>query len=156
MKRWFHLTLVCCLLLCLCLSFAQAVGLNHDLPIVGFRACFDRGRELASDAPTVSVVTSMRFDQPRAGPLRSLIHDCASTAGHLGPPGSETHAPPEPIGPGRVAGLAVKPATPKPTPSSTVRRENTGSNHQFQKFGVLQQPLANGLKVSPPLVGYIS
>jgi hypothetical protein len=100
MKRWFHLTLVCCVLLCLCLSFAQAAD------IVGLRPEFDRGRQPASDALTVSVVTSMRFDQPRAGPLRSLIHDCASTAGHLGPPGSETHGPPESIGPGRVAGQA--------------------------------------------------
>jgi len=106
MKRWFHLTLVCCLLLCLCLGFAQAVDMNHDLPIVDLRPEFDRGREPASDAPTVSVVTSMRFDQPRAGPLRSLIHDCASTADHLGPPGSEAHGPPEPIGPGQVAGQA--------------------------------------------------
>jgi hypothetical protein len=48
-----------------------------------------------------------------------------------------------PIGPGRVAGPAIKPATPKPTPSSTIRRENTGSNHQFQNFGVSQQPLAS-------------
>ena len=106
MKRWFPLTLVCCVLLCLCLSFAQAVDMNHDLPIVGLRPEFDRGRQPASDALTVSVVTSMRFDQPRAGPLRSLIHDCASTAGHLGPPGSETHGLPESIGPGRVAGQA--------------------------------------------------
>src|SRR6266851_5091829 len=48
----------------------------------------------------------------------------------------------------RVAGPAVTPATPKPTPSSTIRRENTGSNHQFPKFGVSQQPLAR-----PPQVG---
>jgi hypothetical protein len=104
MKRWFHLTLVC-VLLCLCLSFAQAVDMNHDLPIVGLRPEFDRGRQPAA-ALTVSVITSMRFDQHRAGPLRSLIQDCASTAGHLGPPGSETHGPPESIGPGRVAGQA--------------------------------------------------
>lgn len=106
MKRWFHLTLVCCVLLCLCLSVAQAVDMNHDLPIVGLRPEFDRGRQPASDALTVWVITSMRFDQPRAGPLRSLIHDCASTAGHLGPPGWETHGPPESIGPWRVAGQA--------------------------------------------------
>jgi hypothetical protein len=118
MKRWFYLALVCCLLLCLCLSLPQTVDPNHDLPIVGLRPEFDRGREPASDAPTVSVVTSMRCDQPRAGPLRSLILDCASTAGHLGPPGSKTHGPPGPIGPGRVAGQAVKPATPTNTSST--------------------------------------
>jgi hypothetical protein len=65
MRPWFRLTLVCCVLLCLCLSFAQAVDMNHDLPIVGLRPEFDRGRQPASDALTVSVVTSMRFDQPR-------------------------------------------------------------------------------------------
>jgi hypothetical protein len=111
MKRWFRLTLVCCallclflccVLLCLCLSLPQAVGLNHGLQIVGLRSYFDRGTESASDAPTVSVVRSMRFDQPRAGPLRSLILDGEWTASNLGPPGSETHAPPEPIGHGRV------------------------------------------------------
>ena len=118
MKFWFPLTLVCCLLLCLCLGLPQAVDLNHGLPIVGLRPEFDR--EPASDAPTVSVVTSMRFDQPRAGPLASLIHDCESTAGHVGPPGSETHGPPILIGPGRVAGQAVKPATPTNTSSSLV------------------------------------
>ena len=122
MKRWFHLTLVCCILLALCLSFAQAVDLNLDLPIVGLRPEFDRGREPASDAPTVSVVTSMRFDPPRAGPLRSLIHDCASTAGHLGPPGWETHGPPERIGPGRVAGKRSRQQTPTNTPSALFSR----------------------------------
>ena len=132
MKRWFHLTLVCCILLALCLSFAQAVDLNLDLPIVGLRPEFDRGREPASDAPTVSVVTSMRFDPPRAGPLRSLIHDCASTAGHLGPPGWETHGPPERIGPGRVAGKRSRQQL-RPTPRARFFPEFTGSNHPFSK-----------------------
>jgi hypothetical protein len=31
MKRWFRLTLVCCVLLCLFLSLPQSVGLNHGL-----------------------------------------------------------------------------------------------------------------------------
>jgi hypothetical protein len=131
MKRWFHLTLVCCVLLCLCLSFAKAVDMNHDLPIVGLRAEFDRGRQPASDALTVSVVTSMRFDQPRAGPLRSLIHDCASTTGHLDPPGSETHGPPESIGPGRVAPVKRSSQQLQPTPRVHFLREFTASNHQF-------------------------
>jgi hypothetical protein len=135
MKRWFHLTLVCCVLLCLCLSLPQAVDLNHDLPIVGLRPEFDRGREPASDAPTVSVVTSMRFDQPRAGPLASLIHDCAATAGNLGPPGSETHGPPEPIGPGRVAGQAVKPATPTNTSSTLFSAKLLAQTTNFQESG---------------------
>ena len=123
MKRWFHLTLVCCLLLCLCLGFAQAVDMNRDLPIVGLRPEFDRGRQPASDAPTVSVVTSMRFDQPRAGPLRSLIHDCASTAGHLGPPGSEAHGA---TGADRAWASCRSSRKLKPTPSSNLVQEIIG------------------------------
>ena len=131
MKRWFHLTLVCCLLLCLCLSLPQAVGLNHGLQIVGLRSYFDRGAESASDAPTVSVVRRMRFDPARAGPLRSLILDDEWTASNLGPPGSEAHGPPILIGPGRVAGQAVTPATLTNTSSHTLLPEFTGASHQF-------------------------
>jgi hypothetical protein len=106
MKRWFHLTLVCCVLLGLCLSFAQAVDMNHDLPIVGLRPEFDRGPQPASDALSVSVVTSMRFAQPRAELFRSLVLDCGLTVGNNDPPGQENHGPPEPMGPWRVAGQA--------------------------------------------------
>jgi hypothetical protein len=119
MKLWFRLTLVCCVLLCLFLSLPQAVGLNHRLQIVGSRPWFDRGREPASDAPTVSVVGSMGLDPVRAGPLAPLVLDCAWTAGNLGPPGPEIHGTPEPIGPWRIAGQAVEPATP-PAPTSTL------------------------------------
>jgi hypothetical protein len=117
MNLWFRLTLVCCLLLCLFLSLPQAVGLNHRLEIVGLRLWFDRGREPAFDVPTVSFVRRMRFDQPRAGPLVSLVLDCAWTAGNLGPPGPETHGPPEPIGSWRVAGQSSRQLQP---PSSTL------------------------------------
>jgi hypothetical protein len=130
MKLWFRLTLVGCVLLCLFLSLPQAVGLNHRLQIVGLRPWFDRGREPASDAPTVSVVRRMRFDQPRAGPLASLVLDCAWTAGNLAPPDPETHGPPEPIGPWRVAGQAVKPATQTNALEHILLHEITGSNHQ--------------------------
>src|SRR5260370_31037323 len=146
MKRWFRLTLVCCVLLCLWLSLPQAVGLDHGFPIVGLRSYFDRGTESASDAPTVSVVRSMRFDQPRAGPLRSLILDGEWTASNLGPPGSETHAPPEPIGHGRLPGQAVKPTTPTNT-SSTLFSANLLPQAQFSRIAVSQQPLARD---SPP------
>ena len=135
MKRWFHLTLVCCVLLCLCLSFAPAVDMNHDFPIVGLRPEFDRGRQPASDGLTVSVVTSMRFDQPRAGPLPSLIHNCASTAGHLGPPGSETHGPPESIEPSRAAGQAVKPATPTNAPRARFSAKILAQTTNFKTSG---------------------
>jgi hypothetical protein len=46
----------------------------------------------------------MEFDSARAGPLASLVLDGAWTAGNIGPPGQETHGPPEPIGPWRLAG----------------------------------------------------
>jgi hypothetical protein len=40
-------------------------------------------------------------------------------------------------------------ATSKPTPPSCIRRENIGSNHQFQKFGVSQQPwLTDGTRIA--------
>ena len=86
MKRWFHLTLVCCVLLCLCLSFAQAVDLNHDLPIVGLRPEFDRGRQPASNALTVSVARNMQ-SSARAGPRQSLVFSGTLTVVNSGPPG---------------------------------------------------------------------
>jgi hypothetical protein len=146
MKRWFHLTLVCCVLLCLFLSLPQAVGLNHGLQIVGLRSYFDRGAESASDAPTVSVVRRMRFDPARAGSLRSLILNGEWTASNLGPPGSETHAPTEPIGPGELpvnghAGNANQHL------EHTLLPEFTGASHQFSRIGVSQQPLARGIAI---------
>ena len=107
MKLWFRLTLVCCVLVCLLLSLAPAVGRNHRLQMVGSGPGLDRGSESASDAPTVSVVSSMEFDLARAGPFGSLLLlDCGLTAGNMSPPGQETHGPPEPMGPWRVAGQA--------------------------------------------------
>jgi hypothetical protein len=93
MKLWFRLTLVCCVLLRVFLSFPQLVGLSHGLQIVGSRPWFDRERSTASDAPAVSVVRRMRFDLPRAVPLACLLVDCAWAACNLGPPDSETHGP---------------------------------------------------------------
>jgi hypothetical protein len=135
MKRWFHLTLVCCVLLCLCLPLPQIVGLNHNLQIVGLPSYFDRGTESASDAPTVLVVRRTRFDPARAGPLRSLILDGEWSASNLGPPGSETHAPPEPIGHGRVAGQAVKPGTPINTSSTLFSANLLPQATNFQESG---------------------
>lgn len=87
MMTWFRLTLVCWTLLGLLLSLPQAVGLNHRLQIVGSPSWFDRGREPASDTPTVSLVSSIEFDPARAEPFQSLVLDCALTAGNLAPPG---------------------------------------------------------------------
>ena len=102
MKQWFRLTLVCCVLLCLFLSLPRAVGLSHGLHIIGSRPWLDPGREPGSDASPVSLVRRMRFDLPRAAPLASLFLDGTWAASNSGPPGSEIHAPPKPIGPGEL------------------------------------------------------
>jgi hypothetical protein len=113
MTSWFRLTL-CLVLLCLLLHLTQPTDLNQ-LQIVGCGSWFDRERELALDAPTVSAVRSMEF-RARAGPRQSLVLDSTLTAGNSGPPGWQTHGPSAPIGPWRVAGQAVKPATPTNAP----------------------------------------
>ena len=95
MKLWFSLTLVCWALVCLFLSFTRVVGLNHPWQVVGSGPWLDRGREPASDASTVPVVTSIEFDSARAGPWQSLLLDGARTADHLAPPRPGTHGPPK-------------------------------------------------------------
>ena len=79
MKQWFRLTLVCGVLVGLLLSLTQVVGLNYLSPVVGSGQGFDRGTEPASDVPTVSLFRSMEFHLARAGPLESLVFDCALT-----------------------------------------------------------------------------
>jgi hypothetical protein len=107
MKRWLSLTLVCCVLLFLFLSLPQAAGWNHGSQIVGLRQEFDIGKEpdlrlhslgcqkheIQSGSHWISRVSGARM--------------CADCAANLGPPGPETHGPPEPIGLGRVADQAV-------------------------------------------------
>ena len=95
MTSWFPLTL-CLALLCLLLHLTQPADLNHQLQIVGWGSWFDRGREPAPDAPTVSAVRSME-SRARAGPRQSLVLDSTLTAGNSGPPGWETHGPSAPI-----------------------------------------------------------
>ena len=114
MTSWFRLTL-CLALLCLLLYLTQPADLNHQLQIVGWGSWFDRGREPAPDVLTVSAVRSMEF-RARAGPRQSLVLDSTLTAGNSGPPGRETRGPSAPIGPWRVAGQALKPATPTNAP----------------------------------------
>ncbi len=104
MKPWFSLTLVRWALQCLLLILSQQACLNHQLQVVGSGQWLDRCREPASGSRTASVVRRTEFDPARAGPLASLVLDGAWTAGNIGPPGQETHGPPEPIGPWRVAG----------------------------------------------------
>lgn len=108
MKPWFPLTLVCWAFVCLLLSLSQQAGLNHPSHLVCSRPWLDQCGEPAFGSPTAAVVRSMEFDQARAGPLQFLALGCALTAGNMGPPSQETHGPPEPRGPGRVAGQRVK------------------------------------------------
>jgi hypothetical protein len=95
MTSWFRLTL-CLALLCLLLHLTQPPDLHHQLQIVGSASWFNRGREPAPDALTVSVVRSMECPA-RAGPRQSLFLECTLTAGNTGPPGWETHGPSAPI-----------------------------------------------------------
>jgi len=96
MTPWFRLTLLCLALLCLSLNLTQPADLHPQLQIVGSASWFDRGREPAPDAPTVSVVRSMEFPA-RAAPRPSLFLDGTLTARNTGPPGWETHGPSAPI-----------------------------------------------------------
>ena len=121
MKRWFPLTLVCCLLACLSmlLSLTQAV-LHQPLQTVGLGPRLDLGGKAASDAPSSSLVRCMEFDPAR---VASLVLDRALPAGNISPPGEKTHRPPEPMGRGRVADQAGNSNQP---PSSNLLHEITG------------------------------
>jgi hypothetical protein len=131
MTSWFRLTL-CLGLLCLLLHHTQPADLNHQLQIVGWGSWFDRGREPAPDVLTVSAVRSMEF-RARAGPRQSLVLDSTLTAGNSGPPGWQTHGPSALIVPWRVAGQAVKPATPTNAP-----REHTSARKYWLKPQILK------------------
>jgi hypothetical protein len=91
-KLWLRLTLtfIGLALVCLLLNLSQPAGLHHPSQVAGSGPWLDRGREPASDAPTVSIVRSMEFDPARAGPFGSLVLDFALTAGNISPPGQET------------------------------------------------------------------
>ena len=140
MTSWFRLTLCFVALLYLLLHLTQPADLNHQLQIVGWGSWFDRGREPAPDVLTVSAVRSMEF-RARAGPRQSLVLNSTLTAGNSGPPGWESHGPSAPIGPWRVAGQAVT-GDSNQRPSSTLQRENTGSNHQFLKLRGFATPFS--------------
>ncbi len=98
MKPWFSLTLVCWVLLCLLLSLSQQAGLNHPLQVADSGPWLDR-----CGWSNAAVLRSMEFNPVRAGPLASLVLDSAWAADDTGPPGQETHGPPEPIGNWQVA-----------------------------------------------------
>jgi hypothetical protein len=136
MKRWLSLTLVCCVLLCLFLSLLQAVGWNHGLQIVGLRPDFDQGKE--PDLRRHSL--GCQKHEIRSGShwisCVSGTPMCVDYAGNLGPPGPETHGPPEPIGLGASCWSSGLPATPTNT-SSTLFSANLlpqATNFQESEF----------------------
>jgi hypothetical protein len=111
MKLWFRFALVCLASVCLLLSLSQQAGSNYQLPVTRSGPGLDRCREPASRLPTASVVKSMEFHPARAGPLESLVLDCALMVSNIGPPYLETHGPPGQWNPRALASLLVKPAT---------------------------------------------
>jgi hypothetical protein len=132
MTSWFRLTL-CLVLVCLLLHLTQPADLNQ-LQIVGCGSWFDRGRESAPDVLTVSAVRGMEF-RARAGPRQSLVLDSRLTAGNSGPPGWKTRGPSAPIGPWRVAGQAVKPATPTNAPRAHFSAKILAQTTNFKTSG---------------------
>jgi len=140
MKPWFSLTLVCWALVCLLLSLSQQAGLNHHSHLVCSRPWFDPCREPASGLPTAAILRNTEFDSARAGPLASLVLDGRWTAANIGPPGQDTHGPPAPIGPWRVAGQSQQH---KATSNYLANTKLLGQPTEFEESGVLQQPLAS-------------
>ena len=95
MKPRFWLSMVCWVLVCLLLSLSQQGGLNHPLRVSNSGQWLDRCRERASGSPTASVFKSTQFDPARARSLTSLVLEDAWPERNIGPPGQETHGPPE-------------------------------------------------------------
>jgi hypothetical protein len=119
MKPWLSLTIVCWALVSLLLSLSQPGGLNHQSHLVCSRPWLDPCREPASGLPTAAALGNMEFELARADSLASLVLDGEWTAGNIGPPGQETHGPPEPIGPWRVAGQSRQPKATFSYPANT-------------------------------------
>jgi hypothetical protein len=96
MKPRFWLTMVCWALVCLVLGLSQQVGLY--LTRCKFPAQANgwiNVEKPASGSPTASVVRSTQFDPARARSLTSLVLEDAWPERNIGPPGQETHGPPE-------------------------------------------------------------
>jgi hypothetical protein len=124
MKARLRLTLILIglALVCLLLSRTQP-GLNHSLQVAVSGSRSDRGTEPGSEAPTVSLVSSIELDPARAGPPEVLVLDCAWTAGNISPPGKQTHGPP---GADRALASCRSSRQLKPTPSSHLFLEIVG------------------------------
>ena len=95
MKPNFWLTVVCWALVGLLLSLSQQAGLYHSLQVSGSSQWLDQCREPASGSPTASVFKSAQFDPARARSLTPLVLEDAWPERNIGPPGQETHGPPE-------------------------------------------------------------
>jgi hypothetical protein len=111
MKLWFCFALVCLAIVCLLLSLSQQAGSNYQLPVARSGPGLDRCREPVSSLPTASVVKSMEFHPARAGPLESLVLDCALTVSNIGPPYRRPMGHPNNGTQGALASLLVKPPT---------------------------------------------
>ena len=135
MKPWFPLTLVCWVGVCLLLSLSAQADLNHQLQVAGSGQLLDRCGEPAFGSPTAAVVRSMEFHQARAGPLESLVLDCALTASNVDPPCLETHGPPGHRTPWGLGELPVKPATQSKPSSDLSPRNSWPSTHQTEESG---------------------
>jgi len=95
MKPRFWLTVVCWALACLVLGLSQQAGLYHSSQVSGSSQWLDQCREPASGSRTASVFKSTQFDPARARSLTSLVLEDAWPERNIGPPGQETHGPPE-------------------------------------------------------------
>ena len=95
MKPRLWLTMVCWALACLVLGLSQQAGLYHSSQVSGSSQWLDQCREPASGSPTASVFKSTQFDPARARSLTSLVLEDAWPERNIGPPGQETHGPPE-------------------------------------------------------------
>ena len=115
MKLWFRFALVCLAIVCLLLSLGQQAGSNYQLPVARSGPGLDRCRESAS--ATAAVGKIMEFHPARAGPLESLVLDCALTVSNIGPPYLETHGPPGQWNLRGLGELLVKPATQRQKPT---------------------------------------
>ena len=134
MTTGFRLTLLCLVMLCLLLSLPQPAEFDHPLPIVGSGSGFAPHTESATDAPTVSVATSMQ-SSARAGARQSLVFSGTLTVVNTGPPGWGRVGPPAVIA---VLASCRSGGNAGNSKSNTLGHHSprkSGSNHQFPKFG---------------------
>jgi hypothetical protein len=74
----------------------------------------------------------MECDPVRAGPLASLVLNGAWAADDIGPPGQQTHGPPEPIG---IWQVAIQNRSSKATLSQLAPRNYWLNQPNFKNLG---------------------